>query len=103
MGYIRSMRTKTTYLDEAAKRKLLNRLSRVEGQIRAMKEMVREARCADDILVQAAAARGALGQFIARLLETHLADCVNSCMEGDRIEISERVSKAITTALRLSS
>jgi CsoR family transcriptional regulator, copper-sensing transcriptional repressor len=97
------MQTNMIYLDEAAKRKLLNRLSRVEGQVRAMKEMVGEARCADDILVQAAAARGALGQFIARLLETHLADCVNSCMEGDRTEISERVSKAIATALKLSS
>ena len=97
------MQTAASYLDEAAKRRLLNRLSRIEGQIRAMKEMVQGGRCADDILVLAAAARGALGQFIARLLENHLADCVNSCMEGDRLEISQRVSKAIATALKLSS
>jgi len=92
-----------TYLDEAAQRKLLNRLSRVEGQIRAMKQMVRAGRCADDILVQGAAARGALGQFIARLLECHLADCISTCMQGDSAEISQRVSKAIATALKLSS
>lgn len=97
------MPTTTSYLDEPAKRRLQNRLSRVEGQIRAMKQMVQDARCADDILIQAAAARGALGQFIARLLENHLSDCVNTCMEGDRVEISERVSKAIAMALKLSS
>ena len=97
------MPTTTSYLDDPAKRRLLNRLSRVEGQIRAMKQMIQDARCADDILIQAAAARGALGQFIARLLENHLSDCVNTCMEGDRVEISERVSKAIAMALKLSS
>lgn len=96
------MEIQTTYLDEAAKRNLLNRLSRIEGQVRGLKEMVGEARCADEILIQASAARGALGQFTARLLEHHLADCVNCCMEGDRVQISERLSKAIATALKLS-
>ncbi len=77
------METKTSYLDEAAKKGLLNRLSRIEGQVRALKEMVREERCADEVLIQAAASRGALGQFIARLLERHLTDCALTCMEGD--------------------
>ena len=102
MGYIGGMEDQATYLDETAKRKLVNRLSRVEGQVRALKDMVEEARCADEILIQAAAARGALGQFTARLLEHHLADCVNSCMEGDRVQVSERLSKAIATALKAS-
>ncbi len=97
------MQLKTGYLDEAAKKSLLNRLSRIEGQVRALKEMVREERCADEILIQASAARGALGQFIARLLESHLSDCVASCMQGDRVKITERVSKAIAAAMRLSS
>ena len=30
-------------------------------------------------------------------------DCVASCLEGDRVEITERVSKAIAAAMRLSS
>jgi DNA-binding FrmR family transcriptional regulator len=97
------MEDQVTYLDELAKRKLLNRLSRVEGQIRALKRMVEEARCADEVLTQATAARGALGQFTARVLEHHLADCVSSCMEGDRVQISERLSKALSAALKLSS
>jgi DNA-binding FrmR family transcriptional regulator len=97
------MEAQATYLDEPDKRKLLNRLSRVEGQVRALKKLVEEAKCADEVLVQAAAARGALGQFMARLIELHLADCVNSCMEGDRVQVSERLSKALSMALRLST
>ena len=96
------MQTKTAYLDEQSKKRLRNRISRMEGQIRALKVMVDEERCADDIVVLAAACRGALGQFIARLLEKHLADCVSSCMEVDHGEITERVSKAIAAAMRLS-
>ena len=104
-GYIAAMPgTKTTgYLDAAARRSLLNRLSRIEGQVRALKQMVREERCADEVVVQAAAARGALGQLIARLLEHHLNDCMRSCMPGDRVEVGERVSKAIAAALRLAT
>ncbi len=97
------MRTQTSYLDEAAKKGLVNRLSRVEGQIRALKDMVREERCADEILIQAAASRGALGQFIARLLESHLTDCALTCMEGNKKEVMQRVSRAITAALKLTS
>lgn len=97
------MKTTSAYLDSSAKKALKNRLSRVEGQIRALKGMVEDERCADEILIQAAAARGALGQFIARLLECHLADCALNCMEGDRQEVMERVSKAISAALKLST
>jgi DNA-binding FrmR family transcriptional regulator len=98
-----SMATQTSYLDEQSKKLLRNRLSRMEGQLRALKGMVEEERCADDIVIQAAACRGAMGQFIGRLLEKHLTDCVSTCMEGNRGEITERVSKAITAAMRLSS
>ncbi len=41
-GYLSAVETLTSYLDEAAKKGLLNRLSRIEGQVRALEEMVRE-------------------------------------------------------------
>ncbi len=97
------MNTTSTYLDSKAKRNLLNRLARIEGQVRALKSMVAEERCADEILVQATAARGALGQFTARLLERHLTDCAQSCMTGSTDEVMARISKAVSVALRLSS
>ncbi len=92
-----------SYLDPEAKKRLRNRLARIEGQIRALKGMVDEGRCADDILVQAAAARGALGQFIARVLEGHLADCVETCMGGSERERTERLAKAVSLALKLGN
>jgi DNA-binding FrmR family transcriptional regulator len=89
-----------SYLDVQAKKRLRNRLSRVEGQIRALKTMVDEGRCADDILIQASAVRGAIGQFIARILEAHLSDCVATCMGGSERERTERLAKAVALALK---
>lgn len=100
-----SLRTPASpgYLDLEAKKRLRNRLSRMEGQLRALKTMVDEGRCADDILILASAARGAMGQFIARVLEAHLADCVETCMGGSERERAERIAKAVSLALKLGN
>jgi DNA-binding FrmR family transcriptional regulator len=89
-----------SYLDEASKRALVNRLSRLEGHVAAIKRMVEEARCADEILVQIAATRAALTQTAVVLLEQHFSDCVTTCIEGDRDEIVKRVSKAVALVLK---
>ena len=92
--------TKASYLDEASKRALVNRLSRLEGHVAAIKRMVEEARCADEILIQVAAARAALTQTAVVLLEQHMSACVTTCMEGSEDEIVKRVSKAVGLVLR---
>ena len=63
--------TKTGYLDADAKRRLVNRISRAAGHLNAIKKMIEEERCADDVLIQLSAARSAVGQISARILEEH--------------------------------
>ncbi len=59
------------------KRQLINRLSRIEGQIRGLKNMIEnDAYCAD-ILVQEAAVSSALSSFGKALLFEHMRSCVN--------------------------
>ena len=48
------------YLSDDSVRSLVNGLSRIEGHVRAVKRMVEERRCCDEILTQAAAVRSAL-------------------------------------------
>lgn len=58
------------------KKRLLNRLSRIEGQIRGIRTMVeRDAYC-PDILTQASAASAALNAFGKALLTEHIRTCV---------------------------
>ena len=55
---------------------LINRLSRIEGQVRGVKGMLeKDAYCAD-ILVQVAAANAALNAFNKELLANHIRTCV---------------------------
>lgn len=55
---------------------LLNRLKRVEGQVRGIYRMVEEDKYCVDILSQVAAARAALGKIGLMLLESHTRGCV---------------------------
>ena len=57
-------------------RDLLNRLSRIEGQVRGIRGMIeRDAYCAD-VLTQVAAANAALNSFTRVLLSNHIKTCV---------------------------
>lgn len=61
---------------EEERRRLINRLSRLEGQIRGLRGMIeRDAYCAD-ILTQSAAAGAALNAFNRDLLARHIRTCV---------------------------
>lgn len=57
-------------------RALLNRLSRIEGQIRGIRGMVEKDVYCADILVQVAAANSALNSFSRELLAQHIGTCV---------------------------
>jgi len=94
------MPTTKTYLSSEERRRLRNRIARIEGQVGALKAALEDDACADDLILLASAPRGALRQFVAQLLEHHLLACATSCMEGDQEEIMRRVSRAVTTAMK---
>lgn len=58
------------------KKSLINRLSRIEGQIRGLKEMVESDAYCTDIITQASAAAAAVNSFNKELLATHIKGCV---------------------------
>jgi len=74
-------------------RKLINRLSRIEGQIRGIKRMVEEDAYCIDILTQAAAANAALNSFNKELLSEHIKTCVtNDIKAGNEETVDELVA-----------
>lgn len=72
-------------------RRIVNRLSRIEGHIRGIKMMVQESRACPDVLVQIAAVRGALDRVSRIILDEHLTECVaRAAKDGDiEAEIEE--------------
>lgn len=62
--------------DPKEEKDLLNRLNRIEGQVRGIKAMVQEERYCTDILVQVSAIQSALNGFCKVLLSNHIRTCV---------------------------
>ena len=67
---------KTKQRSEQEYKKLLNRLSRIEGQIRGIKGMVEKNAYCTDILIQVSAVNAALNSFSRELLAEHIKTCV---------------------------
>jgi DNA-binding FrmR family transcriptional regulator len=60
----------------ATKDQLLNRLSRVEGQVRGLKGMVEDERYCIDVLTQVSAVQAALDRIALGLLDDHARHCM---------------------------
>ena len=67
---------KTKERSQEEYKNLLNRLNRIEGQIRGIRNMVEKDAYCTDILVQVAAANAALNSFSKVLLANHMRTCV---------------------------
>lgn len=67
---------RSTHREDKAYRDLINRLSRIEGQIRGVKKMVEEDRYCIDIINQVSAISSALNSFNKVLLSAHIKSCV---------------------------
>lgn len=78
--------THTHVHDEESLRRIVNRLSRIEGHIRGIKTMVQESRPCPDVLVQIAAVRGALNRVARIILDEHLTECIGRASEKGNME-----------------
>ena len=84
---------KHTERSEEERKKLINRLSRIEGQVRGLRGMIeRDAYCAD-VLTQSAAVSAAINAFNRDLLARHIRSCVvRDIQAGDEATVDELVN-----------
>jgi DNA-binding FrmR family transcriptional regulator len=66
------------------KKKSINRLNRIEGQIRGLKKMIEDDKYCIDIISQTSSARSALKGLEDSLLEQHLSTCVISQIKNGK-------------------
>lgn len=77
---------------------LINRLNRIEGQIRGIKKMVEGSAYCTDILIQAAAVNAAINAFNRELLTEHIKTCVANDIKAGR---EETVDELVVTLQKL--
>lgn len=84
--------SKHKHREESELRSLINRLNRIEGQIRGIRNMVESENYCTDILTQVSAVQAALNAFNKELLANHIKTCVaEGLREGDDTVIDELV------------
>lgn len=92
-------RVEPGYITE--KQALLNRLRRVEGQVRGLQRMVEEDTYCIDVLTQVSAATSALETVALSLLDEHLRHCVLGAARVDGVAAEQKLTEATAAIARL--
>jgi DNA-binding FrmR family transcriptional regulator len=80
---------------KADKDKLLNRLARIEGQVRGVSRMVEEERYCIDVLTQISAIEAALDKVALGLIDDHTRNCIVDAKGDERSEKLDELMSAL--------
>ena len=72
-------------MHELTKSACIQRLNRIEGQVRGLARMVEEGRYCIDIVTQLSAARAALRRVEQEVLRDHIGHCVREAMQSEDV------------------
>ncbi|MEW9122338.1 MAG: metal-sensitive transcriptional regulator [Thermotaleaceae bacterium] len=76
---------------DKTKQNLINRLNRIEGQIRGIKGLIEKDTYCDDVITQISACQSALNSVAKILLEGHLKSCVVDRIKDGDLEVLDEV------------
>ena len=82
------------------RKKILNRLRRIEGQVRGIERMVEDDRYCIDVLTQITAAQAALDKVALGLLDDHAHHCVVGGPDSKKEERTEELMAAVGRMMR---
>ena len=85
--------------DEEQK-KLINRLNRIEGQIRGIKSMVENNAYCTDVLVQSAAVNAAVNAFNKVLISNHIKGCVVRDIKQEKYEVIDELVEILQKLMK---
>lgn len=89
-----------TKRDEQEKRNLMNRLKRIEGQVRGIQRMLEEDEYCADILIQVSAVTSALNGFNKALLSDHLHTCVAEDIRAGKDEAIDELAELLRKLMK---
>ena len=85
---------------ESETKALINRLNRIEGQVRGVRKMVEEDVYCTDILIQVSAVNAALNAFNRELLAEHIRTCVADGLREGKEDVAEELVQTLRKLMR---
>ncbi len=91
---------RSAHHSEAFKADLLNRLKRIEGQVRGIQNMIAGDIYCDDVLTQVSAVRNALASVSQKLFEAHMKSCITEQIQSGQTEVMDELLETIRRMLK---
>ena len=91
---------KTKHRSDEEYKALINRLSRIEGQVRGVRKMVENDAYCVDILTQVSAIQAALNGFNRELLSNHIRTCVMDDIRNGNDEIVDELVQTLQKLMK---
>ena len=88
-GECEACKYKKTHRGDDEKKKLINRISRISGQLNGIRAMIEDDRYCGDILLQIAAAENALSSLGNEIMAVHMKTCVTEGIKNGDNEIMD--------------
>ncbi|MCC7106425.1 MAG: metal-sensitive transcriptional regulator [Chloroflexi bacterium] len=85
--------------DSESEQKVLDRLARIEGQVRGIRKMIEEGRDCEAILTQVLASRTALESAAGEIVGTYINECM---VVGDADQARSKISRTVQLLTRVS-
>lgn len=91
---------KTKHRSDEEYKALINRLNRIEGQVRGVKNMLENDAYCVDILTQVSAINAALNAFNKELLSNHIHSCVVNDIKNGREDTVDELCEALKKLMK---
>lgn len=81
---------------------LLNRLKKIEGQVKGIHKMIEEDKCCTDVMMQVSAIRCAINKVGGLMIEKYVMECMQNGLKAslEKSEIDDNVKNVIDTIVK---
>ncbi len=91
---------KHTMRTDEQKKALMNRLKRIEGQVRGIQAMIEKDAYCNDVLIQSAAVSAAINAFNKEVLASHIHTCVARDIREGKDEVIDELMTTIQKLMK---
>ena len=85
---------------EKLNKDIINRLKRIEGQVKGIQGMVEKNVCCDDILIQVSAVRSAINKVGGLIIESYANNCLQLDENSKEYDSIKKLIKNINTFIK---
>ncbi len=74
---------------------IINRLKKIEGQVKGIQRMVDDGKCCEDIMIQISAIRAAINKVGGIILDTYIKECLITSLRNDDDKINDIIDTIV--------